>query len=58
MKELITLKDVEECAASGWTIKDTAEELGVTYDAVYRYLKKHNLQHLFPHGNAKTNDRL
>lgn len=54
MKQIIERKAVEECAASGWSIGDTAEELGVSYPMLYRFLVQENMRHLFRHGNCES----
>ena len=54
MSRPIIRQDVIDCAESGWTITETAEELGVKYHRLYRYAKKENLLSLFRHGNRKV----
>ena len=44
-------QDVIDCALSGWSISETAEELDVKYHAVYRFAKQEEILHLFRHGN-------
>jgi hypothetical protein len=56
VKQIIYRKDVEECAESGWSIGDTAEELDVSYATLYRFLVQENMRYLFRHGNRRLKE--
>jgi transposase len=52
----MTREAVVDCAASGWTIPDVAEEFGVSYSTAYKFVVKQNLKHLFRHGNKRPEE--
>ena len=54
MSRPIIRQDVIDCANSEYSIGDTAEELGVSYQRLYRFIKQENLFGLFRHGNASV----
>ena len=51
-KPKLRLQDVLDCAQSGWTVAETADEFGVCYNTVHRFIAKHGLKGLFRHGNT------
>jgi len=52
----MTREAVVDCADSGWTIPDVAEEFGVSYSTAYKFIVTQNLKHLFKHGNRKSEE--
>jgi transposase len=50
----LQLEEVIQCGQSGYSMRETAEELGMSYFTVCRFAKKHKIEHLFRHGNAKA----
>ena len=52
----MTREAVVDCAASGWTIPDVAEEFGVSYSMAYKFVVRHGLKHLFRHGNTRREE--
>lgn len=50
----LTVKAVLDCARSGWSLKDTAEEFCLTYSQIYRFVNIHNISKAFRHGNKKV----
>jgi transposase-like protein len=50
----IQRQEVVDCAESGYSMRDTAEELGVSYFAICRFVKRNDLCDLFRHGNTKA----
>lgn len=52
----MTRQAVMDCAASGWTIPDVAEEFDVSYSTAYRFVKVNGLKHLFRHGNRRVEE--
>lgn len=53
MSRPIRRQDVIDCANSEYSMAETAEELGVSYQRLYRFAKKEKLSQLFRHGNAQ-----
>lgn len=54
----VTAGDVVDCAKSGYTIADTAEELGVSRVQMYRVVRSRGLRHLFPSQAVATHLRM
>jgi transposase-like protein len=54
MSRPISRQDVIDCAKSEYSISDTAEELHVSYQRLYRFIREENLAVLFRHGNASV----
>ncbi|MDA8122260.1 MAG: helix-turn-helix domain-containing protein [Deltaproteobacteria bacterium] len=52
----MTREAVMDCAASGWTIPEVAEEFDVSYSTAYRFVKVNGLKHLFRHGNRRVKE--
>ena len=52
----MTREAVADCAASGWTIPDVAEEFEVSYSKAYRFIAMNGMKHLFRHGNRRVKE--